>query len=114
MPPNSLEELARTVGISVGDLIFILLREGAIGGFVLSVIAFLLSRFTREIVGGAFLAIFLFAAAGACFGFAILAGAGPIWMLVELVGVIIFGTMALLGLRDSPWWLAARWALHPL
>jgi hypothetical protein len=31
-----------------------------------------------------------------------------------LVGGIVFGTMALLGLRGSPWWLAAGWALHPL
>jgi hypothetical protein len=30
------------------------------------------------------------------------------------VGVIVFGAMALLGLRDSAWWLAAGWALHPL
>jgi hypothetical protein len=33
---------------------------------------------------------------------------------VELVQVIVFGTMALLGLRDSPWWLVAGWALHPI
>ena len=53
-------------------------------------------------------------AAGAYFGFAIAAGAGPIWTLVELAQVVIFGTMALLGLRGSPYWLAAGWALHPL
>ena len=112
--PNTLQEIAGTVGVTVGELIFIVLREGAIGGAVLAVIAFLLSRFTTEIYGRALLAIFLFAAAGAYFGFAVLAGAGPIWMLVELVGVIVFGTMGLLGLRGSPWWLAAGWALHPL
>lgn len=78
------------------------------------VIAFLLSRFIREIVGRSLLVIFLFTAAGAYFGFAIGAGAGGIWALVELVQVIIFGTMALLGLRGSPYWLAAGWALHPL
>jgi hypothetical protein len=111
---NTLEEIAGTVGVSVGEFIFILLREGAIGGAVLVVIAFLLSRFTREIYGRALLAIFLFAAAGAYFGFAVLAGAGPVWTLVELVGVIVFGAMALLGLRDSAWWLALGWALHPL
>jgi hypothetical protein len=80
----------------------------------LIVIAFLLSRFTRDIIGRSLLVIFLFTAAGAYFGFAIAAGAGPIWTFVELVQVIIFGTMALLGLRGSPWWLAAGWALHPL
>jgi hypothetical protein len=112
--PNSLEEVAGTVGVSVGELIFALLREGAIGGAVLALIAFLLSRFTTEIYGRALLAIVLITAAAAYFGFAVLAGAGPMWTLLELVGVIIFGTMALLGLRGSPWWLAAGWALHPL
>ena len=91
-----------------------LLVEGAVGAVVLIVIAFLLSRFTRDIIGRSLLVIFLFTAAGAYFGFAIATGAGPIWMFVELVQVIIFGTMALLGLRGSPWWLAAGWALHPL
>jgi|SRR5215211_331739 len=112
--PNTLEAVAGTVGVTVTQLIFAVLREGAIGGAVLAVIAFLLSRFTREIYGRALLAIFLITAAGAYFGFAVLAGAGPIWILIELVGVIIFGTMALRSLVGSPWWLAAGWALHPL
>jgi hypothetical protein len=80
----------------------------------LIVIAFLLSRFTRDIVGRSLLVIFLFVAAGAYFGFTLLAAPGPIWLLAELVQVIVFGTMALLGLRGSPWWLVAGWALHPL
>jgi ABC-type transporter Mla maintaining outer membrane lipid asymmetry permease subunit MlaE len=65
--PNTLEEFARTVGVTVGELIFVVLREGAIGGAVLALIAFLLSRFTREIYGRALLAIFLITAAGAYF-----------------------------------------------
>lgn len=56
----------------------------------------------------------MFTAAGAYFGFAISAGAGPIWTLVELAQVVVFDTMALLGLRGSPHWIAAGWALHPL
>jgi hypothetical protein len=105
--PNTLEEVAGTVGVSVGELIMGVLLEGAIGGAVLALIAFVLSRFTREIYGRVLLALFLFAAAGAYFGFAVLAGAGPIWMLVELVGVFVFGIMGLLGLRGSPWWLGS-------
>src|SRR4030095_13006718 len=31
-----------------------------------------------------------------------------------LLQVVVFGTMALLGLRGSPYWLGAGWALHPL
>jgi hypothetical protein len=96
---NSLEEIAGTLGVPVGDLILNVLREGAIGGAVLAVIAFLLSRFAGDIYGRSLLVIFLFAAAGAYFGFAVLAGAGPIWTLLELIQVIVFGTMALLGLR---------------
>jgi hypothetical protein len=105
--PNTLEEFAGTVGVTVGDLIFAMLREGAIGGAVLAVIAFLLSRFTTEIYGRALIAIFLFAATGAYFGFVVMAAAGPIWTLVELIGVIVFSAMALLGLHDSPWWPVA-------
>ena len=91
-----------------------LLVEGAILAVPLILIAFLLSRFIRDIIGRSLLVIFLFAAAGAYFGFALLAAPGPIWVLAELVQVIIFGVIALLGLRGSPWWLAAGWALHPL
>ena len=91
-----------------------LLVEGAILAVPLILIAFLLSRFITDIVGRSLLVVFLFAAAGAYFGFALLAAPGPIWVLAELVQVIIFGVIALLGLRGSPWWLAAGWALHPL
>jgi hypothetical protein len=91
-----------------------MLVEGAILAVPLIVIAFLLSRFTRDIVRRSLLVIFLFVAAGAYFGFALLAATGPMWLLARLVQVIVFGTMALLGLRGSPWWLVAGWALHPL
>ena len=91
-----------------------LLVEGAILAVPLILIAFLLSRFIRDIIGRSLLVVFLFAAAGAYFGFALLAAPGPIWVLAELVQVISFGAIALLGLRGSPWWLAAGWALHPL
>ena len=91
-----------------------LLVEGAILAVPLILIAFLPSRFIRDIIGRSLLVIFLFAAAGAYFGFALVAAPGPIWVLAELVQVIIFGAIALLGLRGSPWWLAAGWALHPL
>ena len=63
------------------QLIVGLLVEGAVGAVVLIAIAFLLSRFTRDIVNRSLLVIFLFAAAGAYFGFAIAAGAGPMGRL---------------------------------
>jgi hypothetical protein len=64
--------------------IFTLLREGATLAVVLIVIAFVLSRFTRDIVGRFLLIIFLFIAAGAYFGFTYLEGPG-IWTLAALV-----------------------------
>ena len=94
------------------------LVNGAIQALVPVVIAFLLSRFVGDFVGRSVLAIFLIMAAGSYQGFAIMAsnllGAGPIWAPVELVGGVVFGTMALLGVRGSPWWLAAGWAAHPI
>ena len=61
------------------------LIEGAVGGAVLSLMAFLLSKFTRDIVGRTLLATGLFAAAGAYFGFAVVARPPAIWGLLELL-----------------------------
>jgi hypothetical protein len=99
-------------------LIVPVLINGAIFAAVAVIVpAFLLSRFTRDIIGRSVLVIFLFIAAGAYFGFATVGrevvDTQPIWMLVELAQVIVFGTLALLGLRGSPYWIAAGWALHP-
>jgi hypothetical protein len=51
--------------------------EGAILSVPLIVIAFLLSCFTRAMVGRFLLALFLFTAARADFGFALLAAPSP-------------------------------------
>jgi hypothetical protein len=100
------------------ELIVPVLINGAVFATVAVIVsAFLLSRFTRDIVGRSILVIFLFIAAGAYFGFVVsgreVLGTNQVWMLVELAQVVVFGTMALLGLRGSPYWLAAGWALHP-
>jgi len=99
-------------------LIVPVLINGAINAAIAVIVpAFLLSRFTRDIIGRSVLVIFLFVAAGAYFGFATLGrdvvDTSPIWMLVELAQIIVFGTLGLLGLRGSPYWIAAGWALHP-
>ena len=88
--------------------------EGAIAGFVLSVVAFLLSRFLKDVVGRTLLATVLFAAAGAYFGFAFNESTPRIWVLIELLQVIAFGTLGLYGWRGSPYWLALGYLLHPL
>jgi hypothetical protein len=63
------------------------------------------------------LVIFLVIAAGAYFGFATLGrdlvGSNQVWILVELAQAVVFGAIGLLGLRGSPYWIAAGWALHP-
>ena len=96
------------------ELFRAVLIEGAIGGAVLSLIAFLLSRFTEDITGRTLLATVLFAAAGAYFGFAVTAPVSRIWRLIELLQCIAFGTMGLIGWRGSARWLAFGWALHPV
>lgn len=88
--------------------------EGAIGGLVLSIIAFLLSRFIKDIVGRTLLATVLFAAAGAYFGFAFNDTTPRIWVLIELLQVVAFGALGLYGWRGSPYWLALGYALHPI
>jgi hypothetical protein len=102
------------VFMTEAELIRAVLIEGAIGGAVLSLLAFLLSRFTKDIVGRTLLATVLFAAAGAYFGFAFAAPVSRIWLLVELLQVIAFGVLGLLGWRGSAYWLALGWALHPV
>ena len=88
--------------------------EGAIAAVVLSVIAFLLSRLIKDVVGRTLLATVLFAAAGAYFGFAFNESTPRIWVLIELLQVVAFGTLGLYGWCGSPYWLALGYALHPL
>jgi hypothetical protein len=90
------------------------LIEGAIGGALLSLIAFLLSRFAGDVVGRALLATVIFAAAGAYFGFAVVAPVSRVWLLIELLQCIAFGVMGLIGWRGPAKWLALGWALHPV
>lgn len=90
------------------------LVAGTIQALVLVAVAFLLSHFTKDIVGRSLLAVFLFIAAALYIVFAVRAGEDAYWVVGELVGVAVYGGMALRGLRGSPLWLAAGWALHPL
>jgi hypothetical protein len=90
------------------------LLGGTINAIALSVVAYLLSRFAGEIYGRALLAIVLVIAGGAYVGFAVAGNASGLWFLAELVQAVVLGAFALLGLRGSPYWLAAGWAVHPL
>jgi hypothetical protein len=90
------------------------LIEGAIGGVVLALIAFLLSKFVSDVAGRTLLATVLFAASGAYLGFAVAAPVSRIWLLIELLQAIAFGTLGLYGWRGPAKWLGLGWALHPL
>ena len=92
-----------------------MLIEGAIGGVILSLVAFLLSKFWKDIAARTLLATVLFAAAGAYLGFAF-AVEGTVlrgWVFVEMLQCIAFGTLGLYGWRGNAKWLALGWALHP-
>ena len=43
-----------------------------------------------------------------------LVGTNWSWMPTELLGLVAYGALALLGLRYSPWLIAVGWALHVL
>src|SRR6476469_3759766 len=88
-----------------GELLREVLIEGAIGGAVLSLIAFLLSKFISDLVGRTLLATALFAAAGAYFGFVVVARPPAIWGLLELLQVVGFGVLGLMGWKGSAKWL---------
>ena len=100
--------------MSDAELVRAALIEGAIGGALLSLIAFLLSRFASDIAGRTLLATVLFAAAGAYLGFAFQSGASRLWLLIELLQCIAIGTLGLMGWRGPAKWLALGWALHPI
>jgi len=85
------------------------LLTGAILGALFVRGAFARPRYTRQL-----LVIVLVLAALAYVLFARDASEMPFWLRIEFVGVGIYGTIGLRGLRGSLWWLVAGWALHPL
>lgn len=95
-------------------MILRILIDGAVGGAVLCLAAFLLSRFTREIVGRLLLFAVLIVAAGFYVYFALRSDESASWIALELIGIAVYTTIGAFGLRGSPMWLAAGWALHPL
>lgn len=90
------------------------LINGLIQAGMLVAVAWALSRFTREIVGRGLLVFTLGGAAATYVYYAASAGEGTGWLAAELLGVAIYGSLGLRGLRGSPLWLAAGWALHPV
>ena len=80
-------------------------------GLVLAVAFLALAR--RRADGEArMLATGLVVAALIYVGLATVNGAFVPWLGWEVIGVAIYGALAGLGLRYSPWWLVIGWAVH--
>ena len=90
--------LQLAAGLALGALLILYARSGGGGG------------------GGAreslVLAVGLVAAAVLYIGFALANGAPFRSLVLESLGVVLFGLVAWLGLRRSPLWLALGWAAH--
>ena len=52
--------------------------------------------------------VLIFAAVGYIV-FAYDAGKSPAWVGLEVLGLVIYGSMAIRGVFGSPWWLEAGW-----
>lgn len=59
------------------------------------------------------LAYGLIATAALYVGFAFRSENIGAWLGIEMTGFAIYGSLAMLGLVGSPWWLVAGFALHP-
>ena len=84
----------------------ILLVIGAVLGALFLLVAFGFRRHTRR-----WLVIGLIVVALTYVWFA---RERPAWLPVELAGVGLYGAVSWAGLRGSPWWIVAGWALHPV
>jgi hypothetical protein len=91
------------------EIVTALLVDGFLSGSILLAVAFILRRYTKVI-----LALVLIVAALAYIMFAYRTSQDLGWLLIELGGVAIYGTMGIVGIRRSTWWLVAGWALHPV
>jgi len=89
------------------------LVDGTVLALVLVGVTCLLSRVLAEIWIRALLAVVLVVAAAVYVAFAA-SGADGGWVVLELVGVAVYGGLAALGVRGSRWWLVAGWTAHPV
>jgi hypothetical protein len=95
-------------------LIVGLLIDSVAYAAIFSIVALVMYRFAGQLAWRYLIVLFFFIAAGLYIVFALRADEGILWVAGEVVGVAIFGGMALLGMRSSIWWIIAGWALHPL
>ena len=85
------------------------LARGAILGGLVTLGAYMTGRHAGSVLAG----VLIFAA----FGYIVFvhdAGESAVWMGLEILGLAIYGSMAIRGVYGSPWWLVAGWTLHPV
>lgn len=87
----------------------IALPAGVILGAIFVALAYALPRYTRQI-----LVFGLILAALPYVHFSVEAKQGPLWLAMELAGMVVYGAVATRALGGSLWWLVAGWALHPV
>jgi hypothetical protein len=95
-------------------LIVGLLINGVAYAAIFVVVALLVRYFAGATVWRVLVVATLFVAAGLYVVFAVWAGEGTTWIVIEAVGIAVFGGMGLVGLFGRMWWIVAGWALHPL
>ena len=95
-------------------LIVGLLINGAAYAAIFVVVALLVRYFAGAAAWRVLVVATLFVAAGLYVVFALRAGEGTTWIVIEVVGVAVFGGMGVVGLFGSGWWIVVGWALHPL
>ena len=95
-------------------LIVGLLINGVAYAAIFVVVALLVRYFAGAAVWRVLVVAALFVAAGLYVVFALRAGEGTTWIVIEVVGVAVFGGMGVVGLFGRMWWIVAGWALHPL
>lgn len=78
------------------------------------ILAIIFIRVARTLNEPKVFAIVLIVAALIYVGFAVFGDATGGRVALEILGVILYGTAAVLGLRVNPWWLAIGWGAHPV
>jgi hypothetical protein len=81
-------------------------------GVILAGVLILALRHARFEHAFHFWARALFVAAAIYVGFVLVGGAPTQWLLIEVGGLVFFSTLAVLGLKYSPWLLAGAWFGH--
>ena len=85
-----------------------MLIGGAINGSVLALLTLAAPRLTRKLL------FFVLVFAAAMYVVFWHSHGSAVWLLVELAGIAVYGTIGARGINGSAWWLVAGWLAHPV